>query len=275
MADPRPPIEEHIKREVRQQCRFGCVICGCPVYHYDHIVEYSKVQAHDVENLALLCATHHDQKTRKHLPADAVKHAKDQIAAGTRPATRGSDLFFGENILLILGSNSFRLTVEPGEPVVPALVVEETTLIGLRLEEGRPLLTLKSFDEDNRLVLNVRDNELRHTAHLWDVTYVGTVLTFRRARGDILLEVDFRAPDAIEFTRGTIYACGIGLAISPDRLTVLNSQNALINVHGENKGIRFGESESPSDLIGIDILGVTRHQYFPAPRAFNRRGGAE
>jgi hypothetical protein len=157
---------------------------------------------------------------------------------------------------------------------VPALVIEETILIGLRLEEHRPLLTLKTFDEENRLVLNVRDSELRHTDHLWDVTYIGTRLTFRRDMSDILLEIDFQAPNMIKFTRGTLYACGIGLAILPDRLTVLNNQTTFMNVHANGKGMRFGKAESTSDLIGIDIRGVTRHQYSPTPSAFKQKNGS-
>ena len=273
MAVRRPPIGEGIKREVRQRCRFGCVICGCPVYHYDHIVEFSEVGVHQVDNLALLCAAHHDLKTRGHLPADRVQEAVDEVLRGRRPVNRGSELFFGHEVTLVFGSNSFKFTVEPDRPVLPALVVEDTTLIGIRLEEQRPLLTLTTFDEDNRRVLSVRDSELRHTDHVWDVSYVGTKLTFRRGSGDILLELDFKAPNAIEFTRGTLYACGIGLAIQPDRLIVLNTQVAFINVHGTDKGIRFGVGESPSNLIGIDILGVTRHQYSPAPSVLRSDSG--
>jgi hypothetical protein len=40
MAEDRPPIPLPVKRLVRQQCAFGCVLCGLPLYEYDHIVPY-------------------------------------------------------------------------------------------------------------------------------------------------------------------------------------------------------------------------------------------
>lgn len=30
-----------IQREVRQRCGFGCVICGMPLYEYEHMEEWA------------------------------------------------------------------------------------------------------------------------------------------------------------------------------------------------------------------------------------------
>jgi 5-methylcytosine-specific restriction endonuclease McrA len=43
----RPKIPEGVKREVRQRCGFGCVICGLPIYEYDHLVPYAQVLSHN------------------------------------------------------------------------------------------------------------------------------------------------------------------------------------------------------------------------------------
>lgn len=55
----RPPIPAKIKRLVRQRCGFGCVICGSPIYEYDHIVNWSETHHHKAEELTLLCSKHH------------------------------------------------------------------------------------------------------------------------------------------------------------------------------------------------------------------------
>jgi hypothetical protein len=52
-------IPEPVKREVRQRCGFGCVICGKPLYDYDHKLGFSKVRRHVAEQITLLCPTHH------------------------------------------------------------------------------------------------------------------------------------------------------------------------------------------------------------------------
>jgi len=48
-----------MQREVRQRCGFGFVICGIPIYHYDHIIDHAEVHEHTADKLTLLCPTHH------------------------------------------------------------------------------------------------------------------------------------------------------------------------------------------------------------------------
>jgi len=75
MSAARPLIEESIKRQVRQRYAFGCVVCGSPLYEYDHIVPYSQVGTHEVENLVLLCDGHHREKTNGLLTEKQVRSA--------------------------------------------------------------------------------------------------------------------------------------------------------------------------------------------------------
>lgn len=268
----RPPIPELVKREVRQRCRFGCVLCGCPVYHYDHIIEYSEERVHEVDNLALLCGTHHDQKTRRQLPAQMVRAALDRIIeTRKRPQEGSAELFFDSDITVTIGGNELRMLVVPDRPLVPALVVDDTVLLGLRLEDGLPLLTVRSFDERNNPVLWVKDNELRHTDQLFDISYVGTTLTFRRALGDILLEIDFAAPDRIKFLRGAMYAHGVGLEVRRDALVLMNNRMGLRRTRIDRRGIRFADAETTNELICMDIVGINRYQYAPAPDAVRKQ----
>jgi 5-methylcytosine-specific restriction endonuclease McrA len=66
--EDRPAIPQPIQRQVRQECRFGCALCGKPVFHYDHIIEYNIVKEHKAENLVLLCEEHHGAKQRESYP---------------------------------------------------------------------------------------------------------------------------------------------------------------------------------------------------------------
>lgn len=36
-----------IQRKVRQRCGFGCVICGMPLYEYEHMAEWAQVKRHN------------------------------------------------------------------------------------------------------------------------------------------------------------------------------------------------------------------------------------
>jgi hypothetical protein len=59
----RRAIPEEVKRLVRQNSGFGCVLCGLSLYHYDHIdPPFKEAQAHRPEDICLLCPDHHERK---------------------------------------------------------------------------------------------------------------------------------------------------------------------------------------------------------------------
>jgi hypothetical protein len=51
-----------IKRKIRQRCGFGCVICGLPLYEYEHLLGFAKVKRHVEKEITLLCDQHHREK---------------------------------------------------------------------------------------------------------------------------------------------------------------------------------------------------------------------
>ena len=75
MVQDRPPLNAGIMREVRQRCGFGCVICGRPIYEYDHILGWAKVKRHVASEITLLCDNHHREKTAGFLPNERVIEA--------------------------------------------------------------------------------------------------------------------------------------------------------------------------------------------------------
>jgi len=77
--ETRPPIPSKIKREVRQRCGYGCILCGCPIYDYEHIEEYSVVKEHTFENLALLCPICHRKKTNKLISKEKILAALKSV----------------------------------------------------------------------------------------------------------------------------------------------------------------------------------------------------
>ncbi len=64
-----------MQREIRQRCGFGCVICGLPLYEYDHLLGWANVKRHVAEEITLLCDKHHREKTAELLPIEHVREA--------------------------------------------------------------------------------------------------------------------------------------------------------------------------------------------------------
>jgi hypothetical protein len=106
--DDRSRIPNDIKRRVRQRCGFGCVVCGLPLYEYDHLVPWSEVKTHEADNLVLLCDRHHREKTSGLLPVAQIVEANDtpaNLATGTsspldlHSGGHGCEALIGSNVL--------------------------------------------------------------------------------------------------------------------------------------------------------------------------------
>src|SRR3982750_2806106 len=107
-APARPPIPDPMKREVRQRCGFGCVICGLPLYEYDHLLGWARVQRHVAEEITLLCDQHHREKTSGLLPEAPVIEANSAPFNLRTGVSRPYDLHFdGEMCSIEIGGNSF------------------------------------------------------------------------------------------------------------------------------------------------------------------------
>ena len=69
-------IPAEIKREIRQQCGFGCVICGLGIIQYEHVdPEFKDAKKHDPANMTLLCPQCHSKVTTKMWSKSRVKLA--------------------------------------------------------------------------------------------------------------------------------------------------------------------------------------------------------
>src|SRR5574337_274292 len=67
-------IPDLIKREVRQKCGFGCVVCGSAVYQYEHLEPlFPDAKNHDPNGIVLLCGGCHDRVTRGMLSKETIK----------------------------------------------------------------------------------------------------------------------------------------------------------------------------------------------------------
>src|SRR4051794_27995797 len=107
-------IPEHTKRAVRKRCGFGCVVCGLPIYHYDHIDEFATVRQHDSYNLALLCPNHHQDKSSGRLSKAAVKHHVASPANKAGSFTSGHWLsLVGEGCLFRVGASTYGCNFGP------------------------------------------------------------------------------------------------------------------------------------------------------------------
>ncbi|ORL41329.1 hypothetical protein A6F59_10910 [Prescottella equi] len=245
-----------MKREVRQRCGFGCVLCGLPLYHYDHMNEYSVVKEHEAENLTLLCAQHHDEKTKGLLPLAKVQAANADPFNLRAGASRPHYLHYsGNRAVVALGSNEF--TSDGGDFV--AVLVDGVPLIYFRFESEQALLTVQLFDDFNQPLLQIVDNELVYSVSTWDVEFVGTTLTIRAASRDIFLVVKFCAPDRLEIIRGRLLLNGVRILIQNGIVTVGDSL-MMVGSRAVNCAAGLNVGHDPTNMpSGYRVVHVNRY----------------
>lgn len=199
-----------IQREVRQRCGFGCVICGMPLYEYEHMEEWALVKRHVSDEITLLCDQHHREKTNGFLPKQIVTEANINPYNLREGVSKPYLLHFsGSEAVVEIGGNTFSCADQGyGTAMVP-ISVDGTPLIGLILADGHFLLNLVIFDEFNIPLLHIKNNQLVYKPNAWDIQLVGTTLTVREDHRKILIEIQFCPPNKVIINRGRFLKNGI------------------------------------------------------------------
>ncbi|MFC4025193.1 HNH endonuclease [Oceanobacillus longus] len=202
----REPISSEIKREVRQRCGFGCVICGNPIYEYDHIEEWSVVKEHKAENLTLLCPQHHSEKTKKLLPKSTVIKFDKNPYCKINKKTNVLHLFYdGYENIFDIGSNVFTFTNDSSLYKNIPLIVFGKEIMSFRLEDEHLLLNMDLFDQFNNKILEIQDNELTYSTEFWDIRLVGNKLTINQEFRNVFFEIEFVTPNKLKISKADIF----------------------------------------------------------------------
>jgi trigger factor len=139
-----------IQREIRQRCGFGCVICGLPLYEYEHLLGSANLRRHVAEEITLLCDQHHREKTAGLLPIEKMIKANNTPYNLREGVSKPYDLHYsGEECEVVIGSNVFSTRDGGyGTTLVP-VSVDGTPLLGFILGDGHLLLNVNIFAEYN------------------------------------------------------------------------------------------------------------------------------
>ena len=237
-----------IQREVRQRCGFGCIICGLPLYEYEHMEEWAKVQRHVADEITLLCDKHHREKTSQLLPKkDVIKANLDPYNLREGVSKPYNLHFSGKMAEVIIGGNSFTCKDKGYGTQMMPLVIDSIPLIGIIITDGHLLLNLIVFDQDNIPVLHIKNNQLYYSVEPWDIQLVGTKLTIRQEHRKILIQFEFKPPNKIIINKGKFLLNGVEILIRPNNILITNnsfviSGSGAHNCHG---GLIIGHEDKP------------------------------
>jgi trigger factor len=250
-----------IQREVRQRCGFGCVICGMPLYEYEHMEEWALVQRHVAEEITLLCDQHHREKTGGLLPKETVRQADSNPFNLQQGSSKPYTLHFaGRRAEIVIGSNSFTCEDQGYGTVLIPISIDGTALIGFILGDGHLLLNLVIFDDCNTPVLHIKNNQLYYSTLPWDIQLVGTTLTIREAQRKILLEMEFSPPNKIEIIRGRFLRNGVEVLVRPNNILITNNSTYIsgCSAHNCHGGLILGHHDNPLNGF-FSMQGIPRY----------------
>jgi hypothetical protein len=204
-----PPAD--VKRRVRQECGFACVLCGDLYQEYDHFApEFARCTEHRAEGIALLCATCHRDKNAGRVSNEVVAAARLRATERFRDPpwlhqTRGGavTLRFGTNIL-----SGRTVGFSFGPQLFFRIDTSDDTL--------EPWMLSGSLFHGRGNIVRFERNEVLSCSGNWDVELTGRDLTFRcRPRG-VVLQLRFSATEIAIERLNLEWASGVTMSIGPD-----------------------------------------------------------
>jgi hypothetical protein len=229
-------IPEPIRRQLRQEAGFGCCACGYPFIEYHHIIPFSQLPEHHPENMIALCPIHHHQGDIEAIDEVHQRNWKREPYNIIRGFVYGQLLVKDKILAIEIATNFF---VGAGFK----FLVNDEPLLQIRAnQDGRLLISLDLYDEDNNQLLSVIDNEWIMGDPLpWDFEFSENFLRLRLKERDIRIVLDARSiPFKIS---GTFWRHGQNFAINAEQLVF----------NGVLKGIGFAYLGLVALTLKVDI----------------------
>ncbi len=232
--------------------RYPAVICGLPLYEYEHMAGWAVVERHEASEITLLCDQHHRERTSGLLPIDRVIAANKEPHNLRAGVSKPYDLHFeGEDCEIVIGGDKYKTRdAGYGTQLVP-LSIDDTPMIAFLLGDGHLLLNLNLFDEFNQIVLRIINNQLAQSVSPWDIQFIGRNLVIREAARKILIDLAFEPPNRVVLRRGRFLRNGVEVLVRPDRVVVANNNMRMGGNSYENMPTIITVGPHPSGLRGF------------------------
>lgn len=178
-------IPADTERTVRQNSRFGCVICRSAVYTYEHIEPpYVEAKSHDPDRIALLCPTCHSLVTKCRIPKDHVFKKYNEIKKSPspqRPTDKEFFLHYDRNLKINLGKcefNNFRSIIN----------IDGVDVLSYKKSDESDLFTVTGIfnDQSGKELFRLEENEWIGPVHMWDVIQKGRDLIINKSHRDVV-----------------------------------------------------------------------------------------
>ena len=188
-------IGSEVKRLIRQQCGFGCVICCSSIWDYEHIdPTFENATWHDAAAMALLCPNHHREVTSGRISKETVASYRKSPCSLNRGEV-GSNFDLGAKT----PSLQFGGLHIQGCPIPIKVGPDPLFEVKGGEELGSPFrLSGNFYNSKGKLSLKITDNEWKvFSNEVWDLDIKGPVITIRDEKKNISLCLKMDPPNGI------------------------------------------------------------------------------
>lgn len=238
-------IPEDIALEVRRRSKFGCVVCRCAVYQYEHIdPSFAHATKHDPEKICLLCGGCHDKVTRRRLSKESVQAKYLQVMQSNEIRRPFEELDLAtQNISVSMSTAKFEHTQN-------LIQINGRKFLSITPPtEGSSFPTLSGIfcDHNGQETLRITNNVWEGAINAWDIQVVSTQVSIRTANGRTALEFLIEPPDKIKIKELNMYFENCHLICNKDGLLVGRARGK------RRTYIGVGNFECGHAKIGVDI----------------------
>ena len=206
-----------IQKQLRREANFGCVLCGCPIIIYAHIIPYRSIQAYLPENIIALCPNHYTNFDRGEFSESYLRDAKNN----PHNKIQVKDAFFidSQDIAVNVGKSKFINTSR-------ILAVNDFDIISIKRENERYiLLDINFFDKLNNLIAVVYENSWtaeKTASAVWEIVYKPHHLVIRNTSRNLFFESKIENEEL--FITANMYYNVIPLSITNDGIWISENE---------------------------------------------------
>lgn len=220
-------IPDLVKREVRQRCGFGCVICGQGIYQYEHLnPPFTEAKEHDPNGIVLLCGSCHDKVTRNFWSKEKVSLASKQPFCIDRGYALDTFDIENEYPRICMGTTKFINTTTIIEVMGDKILSIEPP------ESPNSPYRLSGFfgDDSENELFKICQNEWIGSIENWDIEVSGRRLKIRKKPRIIALELTVNPPNEILINRINMTYKGARIIGSDTQFSAIAPDNSKISL---------------------------------------------
>lgn len=217
-------IKPDVKRAIRQQDGYGCVICGNMLVDYEHIDPlFCDATEHNPSNMALLCGQHHDQVTRRILPKRIIKEHKADPYCKKFGFASSSYFPHPKDVKIKCGTSYFENTKK-------IIEINGKPIIWIEEEDDKVLFNAIFYDNEGKKVGYLNKNTFIALVDNCDVYAIASRIEARLRKGVITLQLDIEADGVVELKRLSANYAGTKLNISGKGVIKIDSYGSSITL---------------------------------------------